>query len=144
MKHPKSFRFSIGQRVLFNPYLAIAAQKSMTDLTFDTWCEGEIADIDIMGRKNEDYFSYECSFGSSGKLKCFITKDDDEHITTIVDADPRDRLFEAISQDCTPYHLEYLVNFYSMDVLMFRDLVVDKAIEFGSYNVRGDTCVGFL
>jgi hypothetical protein len=44
---------------------------------------------------------YECSFKvASKKYSCLINDDDGEHIA-LVDAEPRERLIEAIEQDCS-------------------------------------------
>ena len=135
MKHPTTFRFSVGRSVVFNPSLAIGAGKSEKELNAsDCWVQGTVLQTDVTGR-HDCYCVYECSFGSKGKSKCYITQDDDEHIA-MVKFDPRERLLEAISQDCTPHHLSYLAESYSIDVSTFRDMVVNKAIEYGSYNVR--------
>jgi hypothetical protein len=79
----------------------------------------------------DGYRIYRCSSGSEERYTCRILKDDDEHIAKS-SADPRERLFEAIEQDCSRKHLSYLQSFYSIDVLSFRDLIVDKAIICGS------------
>jgi hypothetical protein len=137
MRHPTSFRFSVGDKVTFNPSLANATtgKSLLRDLQkSDCWCEGVVTEIDITSR-NDGYFVYECSFGLKGKSKCYILKDDDEHICN-PNTDPRERLFEAISQDCTRQHLAYLATSYLIDIMMFRDMIVDKGIEYGSYNVR--------
>ena len=135
MKHPTTFRFSVGQSVVCNPSLAIGAGKSEKELNAsDCWVQGTVLQTDVTGRY-DFYCVYECSFGSKGTSKCYITQDDDEHIA-MVKFDPRERLLEAISQDCTPHHLSYLAESYSIDISTFRDLVVDKAIKYGSYNVR--------
>lgn len=128
IKHPATFRFSAGQSVVFNPSLAIGFGKPKKD-----WVQGTVLRSDVTG-KYECYCVYECSFGSKGKSKCYITQDNDEHIA-MVNFDPRDRLLDAISQDCTPHHLSYLAETYSIDISTFRDMVVDRAIEYGSYHV---------
>lgn len=134
MKHPASFRFAIGDAVIFNSELAFATGKSLAELRASaTFCNGVVTQIDITGR-SDAYCSYECSFGAKGKLKCHISKDDDEHIARI-SSEPRERLFEAIEQDCSCQHLSYLATFYSIEISIIRDLVLDKAIEYGSYNV---------
>eukprot|EP00956_Cyclotella_meneghiniana_P006796 scaffold9097_cov38-Cyclotella_meneghiniana.AAC.2 len=133
IKHPTTFRFSLGRSVVFNPSLAIGLRKLEKELNAsDCWVQGTVLQTDVTGR-HDCYCVYECSFGSKGKSKCFITQDDDEHIA-MVKFDPRERLLEAISQDCTPHHLSYLAESYSIDVSTFRDMVVDKAIKYGSYN----------
>ena len=139
IKHPTTFRFSAGQSVVFNPSLAIGLGMSENELNnLDGWVQGSVLRSDVSGRK-DCYCVYECSFGSKGKSKCFITQDSDEYIAT-VNFDPRDRLLDAISQDCTPHHLSYLAETYSIDISTFRDMVVDRAIEYGSYHVRSLLC----
>lgn len=46
---------------------------------------------------------------------------------------PRERLFNAIENDCSYGHIDYLVNELSIDVTGFLDLIVSKAIDYGSY-----------
>lgn len=138
-KHPTIFRFSVGDFVSLNHKLAFIPGKSICDDSNGEGtilCEGVVTQVDITG-KYDGYFVYECEcsfFGAQDKFTCYILHDDDQHIAG-TGADPRERLFDAISQDCSPDHFAYLVSTYSIDVSMFRDLVINKAFEHGSYNV---------
>ena len=136
-EHPTAFRFSVGESVTLNlelAYVPRSASNNKRNVPL-TICEGTVTQIDITEKFN-DYFAYECqcSLGAQEQFKCYIPHDDDQHIAR-KGADPRERLFEAISQDCYFSHLSYLVSTYAIDVSMFLDLVVDKAFEHGSYYV---------
>ena len=134
--HPTTFRFSVGENVTLNLELAFVPGRASNNKRNVpvTIFEGTVTQVDITAKFN-DYFVYECECSlDRERFKCYIPQDDDQHIAKM-GADPRERLFEAISQDCFSDHLAYLVSTYSIDVLMFLDLVVDKAFEFGSYYV---------
>ena len=96
-----------------------------------TWIKGVITAIDITG--TEWYAAYTCSFEAEGSTySCYIPKDEDMHIAKW-NANPRDRLFDAIEQGCYREHFMYLTSHYEIDIMAFRDLVVSKAIESASY-----------
>lgn len=128
MRHPTSFRFGIGDRVVFDQK---AAQGAPHPANVSSWLEGTVVGIDITGMAF--YAAYSITFEREGKqYSCFITKDDDEHIAGY-GSDPRKRLFDAIEQDCTVLHLMYIVETFNIDVASFRDLALAKAMEFASY-----------
>ena len=133
MKHQSSFRFEVGDSVIFNPELAEASGKAATQLmNKSAWLEGTVTLRDITCL--EYYAVYKCSFDVAGKqYLCFVTKDDDEHIVR-KNVDPRSRLFEAIEQDCNRCHLIHLATTFSIDVTTFRDLVTAKAFDSASYH----------
>jgi len=61
-------------------------------------------------------------------------KGDDEHLASI-HASERDRLMDAIDQNCSLNHIEFLINTAGgMDVSVFQDAVLKRAIAAGSYN----------
>jgi hypothetical protein len=62
---------------------------------------------------------------------CYIVKDDDQHVASIT-ASRRERLMEAIEQDCHCEHIDYL--YIGMDVMPFSDILVQHAVEHGKYN----------
>jgi Ankyrin repeats (many copies) len=63
----------------------------------------------------------------------YIYKDTDEWIAS-ADAGPRQRLFDAIDQNCSCAHLNHLVSASNIDVSSFRDLIVSHAIQACSYD----------
>lgn len=132
IKHQSSFRFGVGDSVIFSAGLAMATGRSAIQLkNKSSWIQGTVTAIDILGL--EYNATYKCVFDGAGKqYSCHVTKDDDEHIAR-KDADPRSRLFEAIEQDCSRSHLKYLATTSSIDVTTFRDLVITKALDFASY-----------
>jgi len=134
MKHPSSFRFDVGDRVVFDPAMAEAKGNSAAQLRSNSssWLKGNVTSVDVTGLYDY-YAAYGCSFVAAGKqYSCHIVKDDDEHVARS-DANPRDRLLEAIEQDCSIYHLNYLTTTFKIDVTAFRDLVISKALEHASY-----------
>eukprot|EP00986_Skeletonema_menzelii_P017188 scaffold18116_cov126-Skeletonema_menzelii.AAC.1 len=135
-RKPASFRFEVGDTVTFNSMRAwgnTAAASNQLQRCALEWTEGKIILVDVC-EEGVDYAVYECSFKVAGKkYTCLIEKDDDEHIAPI-GAEPRRRLIEAIEQDCSRDHFNYLTRHFHIDITAFRDLVVTKAIEFASYN----------
>ena len=137
MKHPSSFRFEVGDNVIFSALEAVGNGRSTSQLdkmvNNDSWLwiSGVITAIDIIGM--EKYAAYTCSFEVEGTTySCFIREDNDELIAK-ENADARDRLFEAIKQDCSRQHIMYLTAYYGIDIMAFRDMVVSKAIKYASY-----------
>lgn len=137
MKHPSTFRFEVGDNVIFSAYEAVGNSRSTSQLdkmvNNDSWIwiNGVITAIDTTGM--ETYAAYTCSFEVEGrKYSCYITKDNDEHIAKQT-ADPRGRLFEAIEQDCSRDHIMYLTSHYQIDIMAFQDMVVSKALKHASY-----------
>jgi hypothetical protein len=130
---PSSFRFKWGEVVDINPRMAEGSTgRSKTEIAKSTtWLRGEITAVDV-SKCGMNYAVYECSFGKKKEFACRILDDNDENIAR-ADADPRERLFDAIEQDCSRDHLIFLCSYFGMDVSTFRDLVVAKAIEFASY-----------
>ena len=95
------------------------------------WISGIVKSVDITGM--DKYAAYTCSCEIDGKQYIYhITKDNDACIAK-EGTNSRSRLFEAIEQGCTRDHIMYLVQHYNIDVTLFRDLVVSKAIEYASY-----------
>ncbi|KAL3785516.1 hypothetical protein ACHAW5_005270 [Stephanodiscus triporus] len=133
IKHQSSFRFEVGESVVFNVGLATATGKSAAQLKNKlSWHKGTVSAVDVTGL--EHYAAYTCSFDVAGKqYSCHVIKDDDEHITR-KNADPGSRLFEAIELDCSRSHLIYLTTTYNIDVTTFSGLVMAKALECASYN----------
>ena len=135
MKHPHSFRFSVGDDVVFASAFAAAdvASHASSSLLEATWIRGKISRVDIVGR-SDYYAAYECSYiDGKRSRKCHILMDSDEHITSLTSS-PRERLFEAIEQDCSYRHIDDLVTPSALDVMAFRDVLVSKAIENASYS----------
>jgi hypothetical protein len=136
---PTSFRFKVGDFVVFNPAMAAgisAAASNYLRRKAETasWIQGKVANVDFFVATGRLYASYECSVQVGAKsYSCIIWYDDDESIA-LADADPRKRLFDAIEQDCSRLHFIYLTTHFKIDVATFRDLVVTKAIEFASYD----------
>ena len=126
--HP--FRLEVGDPVVFDARWARSgpeaprAQRSADD----PWLEGTIVLVDVPG--GEGYAAYECSVG---KLLYYVFVDDDERIARS-NANPRERLFEAIEQHCSRWHLKYLTQTFQIDVSTFRDLVVQRSIQAASYH----------
>mmetsp|Transcript_3529 Transcript_3529/g.9005 ORF Transcript_3529/g.9005 Transcript_3529/m.9005 type:complete len:583 (+) Transcript_3529:108-1856(+) len=127
-KHPSSFRFDAGDRVIFKCQLPSGVDSQH----MSSWIPGIVESVDITGMA-QFYAMYKCTAEIDGdQYSYFITKDDDACIAK-EDADPRERLFDAIGQDCSRNHLMYLVDHFDIDVTLFRNLVVSKAIEYASY-----------
>ena len=127
---PSSFRFKVGDEVDINPKKAYArTNKAEAALAQSaTTLKGKITAVDV-SKVDVDYAVYECSFGEG--LSCRILDDTDDHVSK-VGANPRERLFDAIEQNCSSDHLQFLRCHFSVDVLAFSDLVVAKSIESGS------------
>ena len=134
-KRPTSFRFKVGDNVTFNSLKAEGNTRAAENYLHRaaTWTDGKIILVDVC-EENLNYAVYECSFKvATKKYSCLILDDDDENIA-LVDADPRKRLFDAIEQDCSRDHFIYLQSHFNIDVAAFRDLILEKAIQFASYN----------
>ncbi|CAB9504446.1 tetratricopeptide repeat and ankyrin repeat containing 1 [Seminavis robusta] len=119
----KPLRFNIGDRVLF------AA-------TGKGWKEGNVCLVHETD--NGFYLPYVVKSTGKGKpgvetYRYSIYKDNDECIAPI-DAQPRERLTNAIQNNCNYEHIDYLVNAFNLDCSLILDLLVDLAIEHGSYN----------
>jgi len=128
--HPQSFRFSVGDEVIFASEEAAGLPSRKRE---ERWIRGKITGVDITSR-SDFYAVYECSYKDRNRVRaCYILKDDDQHVASIT-ASPRERLLEAITQNCSYTHLDYLVESSSLDVMAFRDLIVSKAIESASYD----------
>ena len=127
---PTKFRFKVGDAVDINPKKAETTNgRSAAKLAqCTTLVRGKIIAVDV-SKPQMNYAVYECSFGKA--LTCRIFEDTDEYISR-ADADPRERLFDAIEQNCGRKHLDFLCNQFNIDVLTFKDLVVAKAIESAS------------
>eukprot|EP00984_Skeletonema_dohrnii_P014066 scaffold5878_cov108-Skeletonema_dohrnii-CCMP3373.AAC.2 len=131
---PTSFRFKAGDHVVFDPKKVQASDTASALLRrcSSSWLRGVITATDI-SREGVDYAAYECSFDVGKKSNsCRVIRDDDEHIAQ-VDAEPRKRLFDAIEQGCNRNHLKFLAVHFNINIAIFRDLVIAKAIEFASY-----------
>ena len=72
------------------------------------------------------------SLKTTRKRPAHILEDTDEYVAS-VKSSPRERLMDAIEQDCSYEHINHLVKTFNMDVVPFRDLLVSKAIESASY-----------
>lgn len=130
---PTSFRFKVGEHVVFDPKKAQASGNAAVLLQrCSTWLSGVVTATDI-SIEGVDYSVYECSFHLGKKsYSCRIIQDDDAHIAQ-VDAEPRVRLFDAIEHGCNRNHFQYLATHFNISAATFRDLVIAKAIEFASY-----------
>jgi len=126
MEKPSSFRFDEGDNVIFKlPPGDDSSQRN------GNWISGIVKSVDITGM--DKYAAYTCSCEIDGKQYIYhITKDNDACIAK-EGTNPRSRLFEAIEQGCSRDHIMYLVKHYNIDVTLFRDLVVSKAIEYANY-----------
>ena len=89
----------------------------LTNRRRDPWIRGKISNVNVLG---EAYYAvYKCTFMENDKRRtCYIVKDDDQHVASIT-ASRRERLMEAIEQDCHYEHIDYL--YTGMDVMPFRD-----------------------
>ena len=142
-KHPSVFRFSIGDSVVFDSSEAHCLSKKNTNHNGHIgWIIGRISAVDIF--MQHKYGVYECTVEekevvvakggrdrgrSKGKFKgnlistYLIWKDEDQYIA-LANNNPRDRLFDAISQDCSYEHIDYLINGFSIDASLIQELVV--------------------
>mmetsp|Transcript_16444 Transcript_16444/g.38138 ORF Transcript_16444/g.38138 Transcript_16444/m.38138 type:complete len:2423 (+) Transcript_16444:381-7649(+) len=135
MEHPSVFRFSIGQKIVFNTKHARLPGAIMHKVRSQfPWLEGSITARDITGEAGY-YTVYECKFkfGSKGDYFADIERDVDEHIASL-STDPRTRLLDSIVQDCERSHLSYLADAYEIDIDLFRDLAIRRAVDSASYN----------
>jgi hypothetical protein len=80
---------------------------------------------------NHDYAYYEVNVEGGGKG--YTTKDTDENMASLKNS-PRERLFDAIEQDCSYEHIDYLFTNAGIDVTIFHDVVVSQAIKYASTN----------
>jgi len=138
------FRFQLGDEVIFNVRKAIVIGKSPSGLSSD-WIEGKITKLnpctDKMTRHSASTYTvwhgrYACTFLHKGKeFHCHIVTDNDEHVAKAdKKKNPRARLMDAIEQDCSLGHIDYLIKAFDIDVASFQELVLLKAIEYASYN----------
>merc|ERR1719491_409753 len=131
MEYPKSFRFKRGDKVVF---ATANAEEIPEQLKRNPWMAGTVTRTLVLDAE-EYYAAYECIFNKNGTtFACKILKDDDEHLASI-HASERDRLMDAIDQNCSLNHIEFLTNTAGgMDVSVFQDAVLKRAIAAGSYN----------
>ena len=74
------------------------------------------------------YAVYECSYADRNRIRaCHIINDDDQNVASLKFS-PRQRLFEAIEQECNYEHFDYRIKSFNVDFMAFRDLLVSKAI----------------
>ncbi|MGB2403605.1 MAG: hypothetical protein ACPIA7_09365, partial [Akkermansiaceae bacterium] len=125
MKQPYPLRFKLGDSIVFNARKAML--RSGTRGTGDCWLEGIIVATSIVDA--EDYAAYKCQ-NQQGAWHIF--GDDDENIARS-NANPRDRLLDAIAQHCSRWHLQYLADTYNIEVSTFRDLAIQKSLQYASY-----------
>ncbi|KAL9187499.1 hypothetical protein ACHAXT_001602 [Thalassiosira profunda] len=127
-KRPSSFRLQVGDDVVFD----VAVSKCVKQIdTPNLWLPATISSVHLLG--GTYYAAYECTFKYGGRQhSAHITVDDDEHVAR-VDREPRDRLFDAISQYCRREHLKFLVDEFDIDASMFGELLVARAVECASY-----------
>ena len=95
----------------------------------ETWVRGKVTAVDV-SKLGTNYAVYECSIVKKG-FACRVFDDNDENIAR-ADADPRERLFDAIEQNCSREHLNFLCSHFDIDISVFKDLVVSKAVEHAS------------
>lgn len=134
LKQPVEVRFKVGDNVILNAdkvFLIPSAQTRKSGPSNPVgWHPGIVEKVDLVGMHTDTYAVYQCSTQFSQDL-CVI-KDDDEHICA-ADAKARDRLLEAIDQDCSYHHIGFLVETYDMDVLPIRDMLFKRAMDQGSF-----------
>lgn len=130
VKCPQTFRFLVGDDVIIATATAVGLSKQSRSTP---WIPAKIMRVDIVGLQNY-YAVYECSYTDQKRARiCHVLEDSDEHVAS-PSATTRERLFDAIANDCGYDHLDTLIKTSDMDVIAFRDLLVSKAIESGSYN----------
>ena len=131
-RRPSSFRFKVGDAVNIYDSIHVAPlnDRSYYKLINSTMIRAEVTAVDVSkGAEDIIVAMYECSFGKG--LSCLILDDSDEGISS-VNANPRERLFDAIEQNCSREHLGFLCRHFDIDVSTFSDLVVSKAVESAS------------
>ena len=119
-------RFVKGDSVLFRLKVQRADGASR-------WVQGRVVDGYRQASRDE-FFSYRCTYGKNKsriQSQC-IEADNDTHITKI-GRTPRERLFDAVAQNCPLDHFDFLVSATDIDVSSFRDLFVMKSIKAASY-----------
>lgn len=130
LKHLESFRFAVGEKVLFH-YSSAMGVKNMR--ASETWMEGEVVRVDILNR-SDFYAVYEVHYHDRGRLQvCYIEEDADDLIAGACTT-PRQRLLDAIDHGCRYEHLDSLVNSSGLDVGGFVELVYDHAVKHASYD----------
>ena len=138
MKDPPTFRFTIGTKVVVSMGKTIITQssnKKRGGYNEDAWIEGTISRVRVLGFPNFAYYECNCTLASGKTLTCHILKDDDEHVANS-SSSPRERFLDAIEQNCSLDHLDYLTNTLEggMDVSTFQSIVLKHAIATASYN----------
>ena len=130
MKHPQSFRFSVGDEVIF----ASDKAAGLSRRNCEPWIRGKVTKVDLVGR-DDYYVVYECRYKHGKRSRtCHILCDDDEHVAS-PDASARERLLETIGQDGSYEHINYLMKSSALDATALRDLLLSTAIENASYNM---------
>ena len=139
MKDPPTFRFTIGTKVIVSIRHAIITHSNNKKRggynNNDSWIEGTISQVRVLGLPYFAYYECNCSLVSGKTLTCHIVKDDDEHVAN-ASSSPRERFLEAIEQNCSLDHLNYLTNTLEggIDVSTFQGIVLKRAIATASYN----------
>ena len=127
IKRLNHFRFKVGDKVLISPVYC--------DSVGNDWIPGNIVDIDK--DLGEYTCEYTCEYVSGKKSKrhkklCKICNDNDDHITAI-NSPPRQRLLDAIQQNCEYEHFCTLIESTKLDVLTFKDLIIEHSIAAANY-----------
>jgi hypothetical protein len=115
-------RFTKGNRVVFKTRM-------------ERWVEGTVVNA-ISCQDEESCVGYSIRLDEGGinsRALRYVWNDMDEWIAG-TDAGPRQRLFDAIDQNCNFAHLNHLVSTSTLDVSSFRDLIVARAIQACSYD----------
>eukprot|EP00934_Nitzschia_sp_Nitz4_P003879 Nitzschia sp. Nitz4//scaffold167_size49223//10984//18384//NITZ4_007032-RA/size49223-processed-gene-0.31-mRNA-1//-1//CDS//3329538266//3869//frame0 len=137
--YPTGFRYAVGDKVLVNSqYIYPCPSNSSSAMkqyyaTTELWLPATVSNVDIIGL-SDLYAVYECEMRWKGgkKLVFYVEFDTDEHICS-ESSSPRDRLLDAIKQDCCFEHINGLVDEFNIDVSLIHDLVLSTAIEYGSF-----------
>ncbi len=117
------FRFKVGDEALIS--------------TENGWVRGHIIDIDKMdGCYVCEYYASNNNGTSNNRRKRkkthLVYKDNDEHIAPL-ESSSRQRLFDAIRQNCSYEHFVELISKNNLDVSSFKDLVLHEATKSACY-----------
>jgi len=128
VKRPDSFRFSLGDTVVFATSLFLGVNNNQLS---SPWLEARIIGVDVV--HVDGYGVYEINFHGRGRIqRCFIWKDTDEYVASVTRT-PRERFLDSIEQDCDYEHFQYLVTAFSLDMVPIRDQVIERSFHFACY-----------
>mmetsp|Transcript_29648 Transcript_29648/g.81504 ORF Transcript_29648/g.81504 Transcript_29648/m.81504 type:complete len:2695 (-) Transcript_29648:60-8144(-) len=125
-----TFRCKKGDDVLINTAVA-TFDRNKPKSNVPTWVRGKVVQVNSYG-----IAIYKCRYSVPGQKRswsCQCVDDSDYHIA-LVRTPPRQRLFDAIEQNCGYDHFQFLVDSNGLDVAGYTDALLEAAVKAANYD----------